>query len=215
LRGLSVGLRARAQAMAREMDWFRGLRAGVALSAPLVLGDVLGIANLGWAALGGFEAILSDTGGSYRTRLNSLATLTLGGSVGVFLGALVGGSLYWALPVTVLWCFLWSYLAVLGQPFASAGVLVQVIFICGIGAPAANWREALGIALLLLAGGAWAVVLSLFLWPLDAYRPARHAVSDCYQELASFLGSVADLADREQHKHQRASLWHRLAQHHQ
>lgn len=215
MRGLSVGLRARAQAMAREMDWFRGLRAGVALSAPLVLGDVLGIANLGWAALGGFEAILSDTGGSYRTRLNSLATLTLGGSVGVFLGALVGGSLYWALPVTVLWCFLWSYLAVLGQPFASAGVLVQVIFICGIGAPAANWREALGIALLLLAGGAWAVVLSLFLWPLDAYRPARHAVSDCYQELASFLGSVADLADREQHKHQRASLWHRLAQHHQ
>jgi|CZKL01.1.fsa_nt_gi hypothetical protein len=83
-------IRNKVQAVAREMDWFRGLRAAVALSAPLVLGDLLGISNLGWVALGGFEAILSDTGGSYRTRLNSLATLSLGGAVGVALGAVVG-----------------------------------------------------------------------------------------------------------------------------
>ncbi len=108
--------------------------------------------------------------------------------------------------------FLWSYLAVLGQPFSSAGVLVQVIFICGIGAPVGNWHDALKMSLLLLAGGGWATALSLFLWPLDPYRPARTAVADCYGELASFLDSVADLAHREQ---QRPSLWHRLAQHHQ
>lgn len=205
-------LRTQALALLRQMDWLRGLRAAVALSAPLVLGDVTGIPNLGWMALGGFEAILADTGGPYRSRMSSLATLSLGGGAGVFLGSLVGGSLYWALPVTVLWCFLWSYLPVLGQPFSSAGILVQVVFICGIGAPAANWREALGLGLLLLAGGVWATLLSLFLWPLDAYRPARAAVGDCYKELASFLGSVADLSRREQ---QRASLWHRLAKHHQ
>jgi len=124
----------------------------------------------------------------------------------------VGGNLGWALPVTVLWCFLWSYLAVLGQPFSSAGILIQVIFICGIGAPTASWREALTQGLLLVAGGAWAALLSLLLWPLDAYRPARAAVSACYENLASFLGSVAELAGREK---QPAALWHRLAQHHQ
>jgi uncharacterized membrane protein YccC len=101
---------------------------------------------------------------------------------------------------------------VLGQPFSSAGVLVQVIFICGIGAPVKNWHEALNMGLLLLAGGLWAIMLSLFLWPIDAYRPARTAVSDCYRQLASFLGSVADLSRRE---HQSTTLWHRLAQHHQ
>jgi hypothetical protein len=42
-----------ALAIVRQMDWLRGLRAAVALSAPLVLGDVLGIPNLGWAGLGG------------------------------------------------------------------------------------------------------------------------------------------------------------------
>lgn len=205
-------LRTQVVALARQMDWLRGLRAAVALSAPLVLGDMLGIPNLGWAGLGGFEAILADTGGPYRTRMASLATLSLGGAAGVFLGALIGGSLPWALPITIVFCFLWSYLAVLGQPFSSAGVLVQVVFICGVGTPASNWREAMGWALLLLAGGAWAAVLSLFLWPLDAYRPARAAVSDCYRELASFLGSVADLSRRDQ---QRPALWHRLARHHQ
>ncbi len=52
---------------------------------------------------------------------------------------------------------------------------------------------------------------------MHAYRPARLAVADCYNELASFLGSVYDLASREFAGNRRptASLWHRLAQHHQ
>ena len=205
-------LRIRTFALARQMDWFRGLRAAVALCAPIVLGDLAGIPNLGWAGLGGFEAILADQGGPYRTRMASLTTLSLGGAAGLFLGAMCGTSLYWAIPITAAFCFVWSYLAVLGQPFSSAGILVQVIFICGIGAPTRDWHEALNHALLLLAGGAWAALLSLLLWPLDAYRPARFAVAACYDELASFLASITELAGRSP---QRPALWHRLAQHHQ
>lgn len=210
-------LPAGAAAIAGQMDWFRGLRAATALCAPLVLGDMAGIPNLGWAALGGFEAIVADRGGPYRTRLSSLVTLSLGGAAGLFLGSLTGGSLYWALPVTMLWCFLWTYLAVLGQPFNSAGILVQVIYICGIGAPTSSWHEALSRSLLLVAGGAWAAALSLLLWPLDPYRPARAAVAACYEELASFVGSVAELAgrNRKEDRAEGTALWHRLAQHHQ
>jgi len=205
-------LGARVVDVARQMDWFRGLRSAVALCAPLVLGDVLGIPNLGWASLGGFEAILADTGGPYRSRMASLTTLSIGGALGLFLGSIAGGSLNWALPITVLFCFIWSYSAVLGPPFAGAGLLVQVIFICGIGAPTANLHEALTRGLFLLGGGAWAAILSLFLWPLDAYRPARFAVGACYAELASFLASVVELSNRSE---QRPALWHRLAKHHQ
>jgi uncharacterized membrane protein YccC len=205
-------IRVRMVALARQMNWLRGLRAGVALSAPIVLGNLTGLPNMGWAALGGFEAIVADTGGPYRTRMGSVLTLSVGGAAGLFLGALAGSHLAWALPLTLVWCFVWSYLAVLGQPFSSAGVLVQLIYVCGIGTPTANWREAAGWALCLLAGGAWAALLSLFLWPLDAYRPARAAVAACYTELGSFLGSIAELAARPA---QRPALWHRLAQHHQ
>jgi len=212
---LPARLLPKAAALFRQMDWNRGLRAAVALCTPLVVGELAGFHSMGWAALGGFEAILADTGGPYRSRLSSLATLSFGGAIGLFLGCISGRSLNWAIPVTVAFCFLWSYIAVLGPPFSSAGLLVQVIFICGIGAPEAGWPTALGWAITLFVGGVWAAILSLFLWPLDAYRPARAAVGDCYIELASFLGSIADLASRDKSGHAKPELWHRLAQHHQ
>jgi uncharacterized membrane protein YccC len=203
--------------IARQMDWFRGLRAAFALCTPLVIGDLAGLSIAGWAAVGGFEAILADTGGSYRNRLASLATLSFGGALGLFLGSIAGRSVIWAVPLTLAFCFLWSYLAVLGQPFSTAGLLVQVIYICGIGAPSTSWHIALGWSGALFIGGVWAAVLSLFLWPLDSYRPARSAVADCYSELASFLGSVYDLASRDAENSRKATpaLWHRLAKHHQ
>jgi len=58
--------------LARQMDWFRGLRAAIALCTPLVIGDLAGLPILGWAALGGFEATLADTGGPYRSRFAGL-----------------------------------------------------------------------------------------------------------------------------------------------
>jgi uncharacterized membrane protein YccC len=210
-------LRSRLNALVRQMDWFRGLRAAVALCTPLLVADLSGFHMLSWAALGGFEAIVADTGGPYRSRLASLVTLSFGGATGLFLGCIAGRSVVWAVPVTIAFCFFWSYIAVLGSPFSSAGLLVQVIYICGIGAAPVSWPIALGWALSLCAGGAWAAILSLLLWPLDAYRPARLAVGSCYTELASFLGSVYDLATREQSDRRQpaAALWHRLAQHHQ
>jgi len=74
-------LTARLSAPVRRMDWYRGLRAAVALSAPLVVGDLAHNDLFGWAALGGFEAIIADTGGSYRRRLGNLAALSWGGAL--------------------------------------------------------------------------------------------------------------------------------------
>ncbi len=179
--------------IARRMDWYRGLRAATALSTPLLIADFTGLTHLGWTALGGMEAIVSDAGGPYRSRLGRLSVLTLGGALAVFLGTLVGEDLRWALPVTLLFCFVWTYLTVLGQPFASSALLVQVIFICGIGEPETSLKEAGLRAAFLLAGGAWATLLSLFLWPLDPYRPARTAVSQCYQALSGFLESIRQM----------------------
>lgn len=195
-----------------RLDWPRGLRAGVALCVPLIAADVTGFAALGWAALGGFEAVISDAGGPYRSRMARLGVLSLGGGFACALGTLVGGDLRWALPVTAAFCFLWTYLSVLGQPFTSAGLLVQVIYICGVGEPSRNWREALLRGGMLLGGGLWAIALSLWLWPFAPFRPARNAVSECYQALGNFLESMIELHGREQ---ARPALWHRLARHHQ
>ncbi len=196
----------------KGMDWFRGLRAATAISFPLLLGEMLQQPQLGWAALGAFEAILADKGGPYRSRIASLGLLTLGGASGCLLGTLVGGHLAYAVVATIFWCFAWTYLIVLGEPFASCAVLVQVIYICGLGAPTDDVRVAVLRGGFLVLGGLWAMLLSLFLWPIDPYRPARFAVSDLYRELASFLASIHELNLRKQ---VRPALWHRLARHHQ
>lgn len=72
-------LRTKPLALLRQMEWMRGLRAAVALCASLILSDLAGIPNLDWAGFGGFEAILADTRSAYRTRMSSLATLSLSG----------------------------------------------------------------------------------------------------------------------------------------
>jgi uncharacterized membrane protein YccC len=197
----------------RGMDWFRGLRAGFALSMPMLVGDLTGNSlMLGWSALGGFESILADPGGPYRTRLKGLSLITLGGSLGVALGTLAGVHWSLAVGVTLLFCFVWSYLGVLGPPFTTASILVQVIYFCGLGFPAASTHEVLLRALYLLGGGLWAMALSLFLWPVDPYRPARFAVGACYEELSAFLNAIQEL-NRNREKNPEA--WHAVEQRHQ
>ncbi|HEY0757655.1 MAG TPA: FUSC family protein [Acidisarcina sp.] len=225
---LSSGLPPSMVRMVGRMEWFRGLRAATAITAPMLLAGLLHRPALAWAALGGFEAILSDTGGPYRQRIQALGLLALGGCAGAFLGTLAGSHMGYALPVTMLWCFAWSYLLVLGSPFSSTGVLIEVIYLCGLGAGSASGAAVLHASLgrtlratlplatsnaeFLFGGALWATLLSLLLWPLDPYRPARQAVAACYRELASFLSAIVELDRMEGGG---AEGWQSLAREHQ
>ncbi len=194
-----------------QMDWARGVRAGLALCAPLVLGDFFPFHDLAWASLGGLMAIAADSGGAYRTRLSSLIVLILGGGSGIILGSLVAGHLVWALPAVLIFCFLWNYLAVLGEAFASAQILIQVLFFATLGQPVSSLDAIFHRAALVLAGNLWAVVLALLLWPQDAYRPVRMALSACYEDIAAFLGAMGELSGNAG---QTAAEWHELSVYH-
>ena len=174
------------------MDWFRGLRAAVALCAPLVLGDVLGIPNLGWAALGGFEAILADTGGPYRSASTALSRFPSAVPPASFLAASPAAALYGPSPSPSSCVFFGVISPSSARPLPPPDYSSRSSS-SAASAPRRHWHDALNWSTALFAGGVWASVLSLFLWPLDAYRPARLAVADCYTELASFLDSVYDL----------------------
>ena len=82
---------------------------------------------------------------------------------------------------------------------ASTSVIVIVLYFAGYGGVDHTLRGAMGDALAYLLGGAWAALLSLGLWPVDPFRPARMAVAECYRVLADFAGSVRTTApDSEQ-----------------
>jgi uncharacterized membrane protein YccC len=167
----------------------------VAVAAAMVVCHLLG-RPMGWAALGGFETILVDNGGPYRSRLATMLTVMVGGAVACVVGALVPGALWAAVAVTAVFCFALTFGRVISQPMASTSVIVLVIYFAGLGGSAHTWKGALGNAAAYLLGGAWAAVLSLGLWPLDPFRPARRAVAECYATLAEFTAGLQVAAPR-------------------
>jgi uncharacterized membrane protein YccC len=165
---------------------------------------------MGWAALGGFETILVDNGGPYRSRLTTMMTVLVGGAVACIVGALVPGALWAAVAVTAVFCFAVTFARVLSQPMASTSVIVLVIYFAGLGGSAHTWKGALGNAAAYLLGGAWAAVLSLALWPLDPFRPARQAVAECYALLAEFTAGLQTTAPRGQEREAQRTRVHAL-----
>jgi uncharacterized membrane protein YccC len=167
----------------------------LAVAAAMVMCHMLG-RPMGWAALGGFETILVDNGGPYRSRLMTMLTVLLGGAVACVVGSLVSGTLWPAFVVTAAFCFAVTFARVVSQPVASTSVIVLVIYFAGLGGSAHTLGGALGNAAAFLLGGAWAAGLSLGLWPVDPFRPARVAVAECYAMLADFTAGVEVAAPR-------------------
>jgi len=169
----------------KTLQWARGLRAGVAVAGAMLVCRMLG-KPIGWAALGGFEAILVDNGGPYRSRLETMATLLAGGALVCIIGAMVSGTLWAAILVTALVCFATTFARVASERIASTSVIILVLYFAGFGGTDHSFAHASIAALQFSLGGVWAAVLSLIFWPVDPFRPARTAVAECYSMLAEF-----------------------------
>ncbi len=191
---------------------WRALRCATSTGFPALLGALTGNNYFGWAALGGFEATLADLGGSYQARFTAMGLLSIGGAFGLFLGMMCSGHLWLVFLCTVIWSFIWAYASVLGGTVNAFNALVVVIFLCGIETHVQSWTRAAHPALYLLGGAAWATTLSLVVWPIHPYRPARVAVGKCYASLGGLLASTIELLRR---KSADAKLWHRAARSHQ
>jgi uncharacterized membrane protein YccC len=169
-----------------KMQWRRGLRAALAVGVAMFVCYLLD-KPMGWAALGGFQVIVVDNGGPYRSRLANILTILIGGSLGVFFGLLAGVNLPIAVAVTLVFCFVATLARVMSQPFASSSVTVLVSYIVAVGTPPHTLAYATESTLYFTLGGLWAASLSLLFWPADPFRPARVAVANVYASLAELI----------------------------
>jgi uncharacterized membrane protein YccC len=169
-----------------EMQWRRGLRAGLAVGVAMFVCYLLN-QPMGWAALGGLEVIMVDNGGPYRSRLANILTVLVGGSLAVALGVVAGINLPIAIGVTFVFCFAATLARVMSQPFASSSVIVLVCYIVAVGSPPHTLAYASVSTLYFCLGGIWAAALCLLLWPADPFRPARLAIADVYATLAQLI----------------------------
>ena len=166
-----------------------GLRAATATIVPLLLGYFLKVPAMDWASVAGFTAALVDPGGAYHRRAVAMGTFTLVGAGSGLAAALAGQHPWLAVALVFLWAAGGTLASVYGSTGASVGPSAAIVFIASLAAPA-DLHGAIERSAFLAAGGLWAMVLALVLWPLRPYRPARRAIARVYRALADYADRV-------------------------
>lgn len=164
-----------------------GFRAAIATVAPLLASALLPGGGATWMSLAGLNGALIDRGCPYRMRAAIMTALALASAVAVFVGSLLGGNIVVAVIATfiiALLCGLTRGWVEIGPGF---GVTVLVTYAIALALPVHHPVDALVRAGYVIAGGAWAILLAVVLWPLRPYRPVRLRVAECYRAIARYL----------------------------
>ena len=168
----------------------RGVRTAFALLIPVIAGDILGQPFFSWAALGGWLGSLADKGGSYRTRATAMSAFAILGFACAYAGTEAAHSVPLAVISMLVVALLAGLARVYGDEGSTVGLFIAVIYAVAVGSPSSVPHAALLRAGMLVLGTVWAMVLSLILWPLHPFRPARRAVAGTYRVLADFARSL-------------------------
>ncbi|MFI5243124.1 MAG: hypothetical protein ACHQRL_08955, partial [Gemmatimonadales bacterium] len=178
----------------------RGVRTAFALIVPVIAGDLLGQPLFSWAALGGWLGSLADKGGSYRTRAATMGALAILGAACAFAGTDAAGTVPVAVVSMLVVGIVGGLARVYGDEGSTVGLFIAVIYAVAVGSPSVLPHAPLLRSGMFLVGVAWAMVLSLLLWPLHPFRPARRAVAGSYRArrvLASAHATVSSAVGDE------------------
>lgn len=163
-----------------------GIRGGIGLAVPVFVGLLTGHLIYGtYVAMGCWFGLLVDVGGTYGQRVRTM----LAGIFAVAVAVLVGGSVSSVRWLSFLGTFVWvlvgGFAPLFGSTAAQVSFTSSIVFLIAVGvtSPANAWFQ----AALYLAGGVWAMFLSLVFWAIHPNRPVREAVSKLYVALSSLL----------------------------
>ena len=160
---------------------------------PLLVIQLLQLTGGTWASLGGFSAAIADRGGTYRTRAVTMGSFTVGGALAVVVGGLVGSQTWLSVVLTFVIVGVLSLAREFGVSAGGVATSIAVALAISVAAPSPSVHSAALRGAYLLAGGAWAMLLALVLWPIRPYRPLRLAAARCYRALADYADSIAVL----------------------
>jgi uncharacterized membrane protein YccC len=160
------------------------LRNTVGFALPLVSGLALGYPNGGLAvAAGALNVSYSDKDDPYLFRVQRMIAASVFVALAVFCGCLSGGDNVLAVIIAGIWAFAAGMLVALSPAAADVGLVSLVTLLVFEAAP--RTREvALSAALLALGGGLFQTLITMLMWPLRRYAPARRVLAQLYWELA-------------------------------
>ncbi len=171
-----------------------GIRAGLSTAIIIAASEWLNAPGLIEAALGALFTCLCDPGGPIRRRIPALLSFAVTGALIVAGGGLVRGlGIPVALPFAVLGIFCAVYLRVFGQSAQQVGGLLCVVLILSLDHQLPSLASAAILGGMFLAGSLWATVLTMVIWPVYPFRPARLAVGKVYDRLGGLVQGLCDL----------------------
>jgi uncharacterized membrane protein YccC len=177
----------------RALSVAEGIRAALTCAVIIMANEWLGWPPLVYMALASFFTCLCDAGGPIRFRVPALLAFTLLGAITwMAFGLLRGAGELVAIPVACAALFLFSFARVWGTSATAIGNILSIVLILSLN-QALTPRAAMEIGVMFVAGGLWATLLTMGIWRVHPYRPARSAVSECWRRLASLTEDLRGL----------------------
>ena len=179
----------------RAISVAEGLRAALAIAGIVAADQWLHWPPLLEAALAALLTCLGDSGGPIRRRRPALLDFTVVGRLFTAgFGMLRGVGLGVAVPLAMLAIFACSFARVWGQASLQVGNLLVVVVVLALD-EAHSSAAAMLLGGLYAAGCLWAVLLTMVIWRIHPFRPARRAVADAYRSTARLVADLHDLVE--------------------
>lgn len=181
----------------RAISLAEGVRAGLSVAFLIAVSEYLHEPLLREAALAALLTCICDTAGPIRRRVPVLIGFTLvGAAIAFAFGLLRNFGPVVALPLGVAGIFTATFLRIFGQAPQQLGAVTSTVMILALDRGEPGILPAVLTAIAFIGGGVWATLLTMVIWRIYPFRPARRAVADAYGQLAALAGDLGTLARR-------------------
>jgi len=176
----------------RDVPLRVALRNTAAVVLPLAIGIASGhvAAGLGIAA-GALNTMFTDQPGPYRLRMQRMLLTALAAGLSAFAGSLLGGNAALLVLAALAWGVGGGLLVALGPDAARAG-LTSMILLVITASQSRTPGESFAAGALILGGGVLQMLFAIAAWPLQRYRPERHALAQVCRQLGASARHMQD-----------------------
>lgn len=177
-----------------------GLREGIGIAAPVLVGELINQPILAWAAVAAFYTCLIDPGGSFRARFSAMTTLGVLGAASCAIALSVFQNMWLVVALGFILSFCTSFVRIYGDAAQKVGLFILVAFVVASGSFDAMPAPPMEAAAVFFGGTLWAMLLTLGLWPVHPHGPVRRSLFVVYNHLSAYaaalvrLNSVADFS---------------------
>ncbi len=178
----------------RAISLSEGVRAGLSVAVIIALNEYLNFAPLREAALAALLTCICDPGGPIRRRIPVLIAFALtGAAITAIYGLLREFGPIVALPLGVFGLFCSSFARIYGQAPQQLGGLLATVQILSLDRGNPSPAEAAILAASFIAGAVWAILLTMVIWRIHPFMPARRAVAEAYRQLSELTRDLHGL----------------------